>query len=226
MGALSYKYGVPAPLPDHVASPSMTGHHVDLWWIPVGAGGHVVVHTSRWWESLRARRAHRRPRPLFHAALKVADGPDEYVVEMTPAWGQTRGPRGVVAQGPVGIAWFGASRFFRYEIRCWRDGTIPDLEWAVGPPHRFPLAAEDVGALIGRIPRAPQLTWGRDVFGIGDMWNSNSLISWLLQSAGIDAAALAPPERGDAPGWRSGIVAARSPERSGSTGEQGTAGRP
>ncbi|MBO0595821.1 hypothetical protein I2485_13105 [Nesterenkonia sp. E16_7] len=226
MRTVSYRYGVPVLVPDHAVRAAMTGHHLDLWWIPVGAGGHVVVHTSRWWESLRALRARRRPRPLFHAALEVTNGPAEYVVEMTRAWGQPLGPRGVVAQGPVGFTWSGASPFLRYEIRCWRDGIIPDREWAVGPPHRFPLAAEDVGALIGRIPEAPQLTWGRDVFGIGDMWNSNSLISWLLQSAGIDAAALAPPERGDAPGWRSGIVAARSPERSGSTGEQGTAGRP
>lgn len=24
--------------------------HADPWWLPVGAGGHVVIHTSRWGE--------------------------------------------------------------------------------------------------------------------------------------------------------------------------------
>ncbi|MCH8565092.1 hypothetical protein LTH96_04990 [Nesterenkonia sp. LB17] len=192
----------------------MTGPHLDLWWIPVGAGGHVVVHTSRWWESLRALRARRRACRLFHAALEVFDGTSKYVIEMTPVWGQPSGPRGVVGQGPVGIRWLGASRFFRYEIRCWKGGSIPDRDWAIGPPVRFLLAPGEVDALIGRIPTTPQLTWGRDIYGIGDMWNSNSLISWLLQSSGIDAGRLAPPEGGDAPGWDTGIAAARVPDQS------------
>jgi hypothetical protein len=38
---------------------------VVLWWLPVGAGGHVVRHTSGWWELLDAFRAHRAPQPLF-----------------------------------------------------------------------------------------------------------------------------------------------------------------
>ena len=198
-------------MPDQAASSATTGPHVDLWWIPVGAGGHVVVHTSRWWESLRALRARRRPRPLFHAALQVFNGPEEYVVEMTPAWGQPSGPRGVVAHGPVFFRWLGASRLFRYEIRCWEDGTIPDRGWAVGPPVRFLLSPAETHALISRIPSVPRLTWGRDAFGIRDMWNSNSLISWLLQSSGIDASQLAPPDRGDAPGWNSGISASGPP---------------
>ncbi|WP_413452372.1 hypothetical protein AA0Y32_11110 [Georgenia phoenicis] len=57
----------------------------ELWWLPVGAGGHVVVHTSRWWERLQARREHRAPEPLLHAALEVYTDTSRYVVEMTPA---------------------------------------------------------------------------------------------------------------------------------------------
>jgi hypothetical protein len=42
------------------------------------------------------------------------------------------------------------------------------------------------------------------------MWNSNSVIAWLIARAGIPADAVAPPPGGRAPGWRSGLaVAAR-----------------
>jgi hypothetical protein len=40
------------------------------------------------------------------------------------------------------------------------------------------------------------------------MWNSNSLISWLLARAGHDMATVRPPTRGRAPGWRAGLVLA------------------
>lgn len=186
----------------------MTDPHAALWWLPVGAGGHVVIHTSRWWEVLNARREHRRARPLVHAALEVFDGRTRHVIEMTPAWGGPRGSRGVVAVGPVGARWLGASRLFRYEVRCWRDGTIPDRAWASTPPTRLPLSAVHARSLVARVSEVPRLVWGRDAFGINDMWSSNSLISWLLHTSGINAAQLAPPGRGSAPGWRSGIVAA------------------
>ncbi|WP_442576499.1 hypothetical protein ACSBPH_05005 [Microbacterium sp. F51-2R] len=186
----------------------MSGAHADLWWLPVGAGGHVVIHTSRWWELVRARREHRSPRPLFHAALEVFDGHARYVIEMTPAWGGPAGDHGVVANGPVGARWLGASRFFRYEVRRWQNGIIPDLDWALGPPTQFPLSLPDTRALLARVELTPRLTWGSDPFGIGDMWNSNSLVSWLLETSGINAAELTPPADGTAPGWRSGIAAA------------------
>jgi hypothetical protein len=41
------------------------------------------------------------------------------------------------------------------------------------------------------------------------MWNSNSIIAWLLERAGIDAAAVAPPSGGRAPGWAAGVAVAR-----------------
>src|SRR5215211_3800770 len=66
---------------------SQTGTAIALWWLPVGAGGHVVRHTSRWWELLDAHRAHRHPQPLFHAALEVRTGESNYVIEMAPNWG-------------------------------------------------------------------------------------------------------------------------------------------
>jgi hypothetical protein len=54
----------------------------------------------------------------------------------------------------------------------------------------------------------PSLTWGRDDLGTGDMWNSNSLISWVLARTGHDMTTVRPPDRGRAPGWQAGLVLA------------------
>ena len=71
-----------------------------------------------------------------------------------------------------------------------------------------PLVAQ-ADAVVGRVATIPRHTWGRDAVGVGEMWNSNSLVSWLLQTTGIDAAALCPPDHGLAPGGAAGIAAAR-----------------
>ena len=41
------------------------------------------------------------------------------------------------------------------------------------------------------------------------MWNSNSLISWLLVGAGVDTEQIQPPAGGRAPGWDAGLVVAQ-----------------
>jgi hypothetical protein len=41
------------------------------------------------------------------------------------------------------------------------------------------------------------------------MWNSNSIIAWLLASAGFDVPAIPLPVRGRAPGWDAGHLVAR-----------------
>lgn len=191
----------------------MDTSHLLLWWLPVGAGGHVVVHTSRWWEALDAA-AHRRPRqPLFHAALELfADG-NRDIIEMAPAWGASSRGHGVVATGPVGMRALGRTRFFRYEVRCWRDGILPDRAWAVGDPVRVDLAPERARAVPAFVASVPTFVWGDDPLRVGDMWNSNSLASWVLTRSGIDASALRPPGDGRAPGWASGIAAARISSR-------------
>lgn len=181
--------------------------HADLWWLPVGAGGHIVVHTSAWWEGLSAVREGRPSRPLFHAALEVFDGRDTWLVEMAPAWGGPPMPRGVVGTGPVGSRFLGRVRAFRYEVRCWRDGILPDRNHAVEAPHRIRLTEESASSLLEAVRTVPRLVWGRDVCGIADMWNSNSVIAWVLHRSGIDMVGLGPPTPGSAPGWRSGVVA-------------------
>jgi hypothetical protein len=41
------------------------------------------------------------------------------------------------------------------------------------------------------------------------MWNSNSMIAWLLVAAGLPADDLHPPPHGRAPGWHAGLEVAR-----------------
>ncbi|WP_396641593.1 hypothetical protein [Microbacterium sp.] len=198
---------MPTPTEPH-RPPSTPDSYLLLWWLPVGAGGHVVVHTSRWWEGLDAA-AHRRPRrPLFHAALELFVDGHRDIIEMAPAWGAPAVDRGVVATGPVGMRALGRSRFFRYEVRCWRDGILPDRAWAVGPPVRLDLSRESARNVSGVVASVPDFVWGRDPLRIGDMWNSNSLASWALTRSGVDASTLHPPDHGRAPGWKSGIAAA------------------
>jgi hypothetical protein len=62
--------------------------------------------------------------------------------------------------------------------------------------------------VIEQVEGFPTCTWGRDELGTGDMWNSNSLASWLLAGAGVDLTVVGPPAGGRAPGWDAGIAVA------------------
>ena len=43
----------------------------------------------------------------------------------------------------------------------------------------------------------------------GEMWNSNSVIAWLLACSGGEMDRIRPPISGRAPGWEAGIGIAR-----------------
>jgi hypothetical protein len=188
-----------------------TSASVDLYWLPLGAGDSsgCVRHNGRAFEWVAARFEHRQRCDLYHSALEVRTGRDRFVIEMTPVWSTDAPDRGVACEGPVGLRLLGRSRLFRYEVRCWRDGLIPDVAEAVDSPVRLstddPERAERVLALA---PLFPTATWGRDELGTGDMWSSNSLVSWLLARSGHDVAAVRPPSGGRAPGWAAGVAVA------------------
>jgi hypothetical protein len=188
---------------------------VDLYWLPLGAGDSsgCVRRNGRLFEVIAARRHHREPCDLYHSALEVHTDKARFTVEMTPAWGNADGERGVVRTGPVGLNLLGHSRFFRYEVRRWRDGTIPDRTEAVGGPQQVTDDVELARRLLALVPRVPAATWGRDELGTGDMWNSNSLTSWLLASSGAATTDLHPPLGGRAPGWDAGLVVAEEQKR-------------
>jgi hypothetical protein len=181
---------------------------VDLYWLPLGAGGHFVRLNGRIYEALAARVQRRPARDLYHSALQVALSGATFVIEQAPVHDWSGKERGVVAEGAVGTRWAGRLRIFRYEIRLWRGGHIPDVAESVDSPRR--LSEDEVCArrVLGMVPRVPTPVWGRDDLGTGEMWNSNSVIAWVIARSGLDAGSIEPPEGGRAPGWRAGLVVA------------------
>lgn len=181
---------------------------VDLYWLPLGAGGHFVRLNGRVYETLAAR-LQRRPRcDLYHSALQIELEGARYVIEQTPVPRPSGEERGVVADGPVGARWAGRLRIFRYEIRVWRDGRIPDLAEAVDSPRRLSTQPEKARRVLEVVREVPTPVWGRDELGTGEMWNSNAVIAWVIARSGLDAASLRPPAGGRAPGWHAGLVVA------------------
>jgi hypothetical protein len=193
------------PAPNRLA----TGAAVDLYWLPLGAGGHFVRMNGRIFEALVARIEHRDRRDLYHSALEVHVSDGRYVIEMTPAWLPDAADRGVVAEGAVGTRAAGLLRLFRYEVRRWRDGRIPDVDEAVESPRRLTDDAATARRILELVPAIPTPVWGRDELDAGEMWNSNSLTSWLIVRSGLQIEPIAPPRGGRAPGWRAGIVMAQ-----------------
>jgi hypothetical protein len=187
---------------------------VDLYWIPLGAGAHVVRLSGKLFEAISARIHRRRSYDLYHSALVVVVPDGRFVIEQTPVARAEGSRHGAVVEGAVGTRLAGRFRVFRYEVRRWRDGVIPDVADAVASPVRVADDLARASQILDLVPSVPPLVWGRDERHTGEMWNSNSVISWLLTRAGIDASGIQPPRPGRAPGWRAGlIVAARDASR-------------
>jgi len=131
----------------------------DIYWIPLGAGAHIVRFSGRLFEAISSR-VHRRPAcDLYHSALVVVVPEGHFVIEMTPIPDVHGGRRGVVMEGAVGTTLAGRLRTFRYEIRRWRDGIIPDASAAVASPIRVTQGSTDrwrrCGASSGELHHVP-----------------------------------------------------------------------
>jgi hypothetical protein len=184
------------------------GTGIDLYWLPLGAGGHSVRLNGKVFEAVAARIEDRAPRDLYHSALILRLPEAQFVIEQAPV-GKDGATRGVVAEGSVGSRRAGRFRIFRYEVRCWRDGVIPDIDEAVASPRRLTEDVDVMRRLLDVVHSVPTPVWGRDELGTGEMWNSNSTISWLIASSGLPAEAIEPPPGGRAPGWNAGVAFAR-----------------
>jgi hypothetical protein len=197
--------------PDPFAGPRSG---IDLYWLPLGAGGRFVAWNGRRYEAIVARREGRAPAPLYHTALEVRVPGGRFVVENAwPIPDAAGASRGAVVEGPVGWPVLGRLRIFRYEIRRWPDGRIPDVRFAVASPERLSDDPEQARRLLEEVEAVPARIWGRTEPLSGDMWNSNSVVAWLLTRAGIAAEELRPPSGGRAPGWRAGIAVAEATSR-------------
>jgi hypothetical protein len=182
---------------------------VDLYWLPLGAGGHSVRLNGKAFEALAAWREGRDRHDLYHSALEVRVPEGRFVIEQAPIRLSDGAERGVVAEGAVGARAAGKFKLFRYEIRRWRDGVIPDVAEAVESPQRLSDDPECARRLLELVPQVPTPVWGRDELGAGEMWNSNSLISWLIVRSDLDVDSVRLPPGGRAPGWQAGIAVAR-----------------
>jgi len=189
---------------------------VDLFWLPLGAGGQSVRLNGRVYEAVAAQLARRPAYALYHSALEVRVPEGRFVIEMTPVRDAHGKQRGVVSEGAVGSRLAGRFRICRYEVRRWRDGMIPDVEEAAESPRRLSDDHDRARRVLDLVPRVPTLVWGRDELKVGEMWNSNSVISWLLARSGLEPESIQPPSGGRAPGWQTGLLAAqRECERAG-----------
>lgn len=179
---------------------------IDLLWIPLGAGGWFIRFNGRVWEAIQARRENRPPLDLYHSALEVHVPDGRFVIENAwPIPDPHGASRGVVVEGPVFSRWLGRFRVFRYEVRCWPEGTIYDASWAVGGPKRIINDVQVAQRALEVLSSMPPRVWGRRIPEADDMWNSNSTISWALIRSGVEATTLSPPPGGRAPGWDAGI---------------------
>jgi hypothetical protein len=186
---------------------------VDLYWLPLGAGGHFVRLNGRLYEAVAARLQRRPAYDLYHSALQVEVSEGTFVIEQAPVHDWSGEDRGVVAEGAVGARWAGRFRIFRYEIRLWRGGHIPDVAEAVDTPLRLTDDPARARRVLEAVRQIPTPVWGRDELAAGEMWNSNSVIAWTLARSGIETASIEPPSHGRAPGWHAGLVVAHRSDK-------------
>jgi hypothetical protein len=181
---------------------------VDLYWLPLGAGGHSVRLNGRVFEAVAARLERRSPCDLYHSALEVRVPEGRFVIEVAPVRDRNGEDRGVVAEGAVGSRWAGRLPIFRYEVRRWCGGVIPDVNEAVDSPQRLTNDPGRAERMLDLAAHVPTPVWGRDELGAGEMWNSNSLTAWLIARCGLSAESIRAPAGGRPPGWRAGLVVA------------------
>jgi hypothetical protein len=201
---------VPGSRRDRSAEREGSEASIDLYWLPLGAGGWFVRLNGRIYEAIRARVDGRHTLDLYHSALAVRVPEGRFVIEVSwPIRDAEGASRGVVLEGPVGSRSLAPFRLSRYELRRWRDGIIPDADEAVASPQRLTDDPDRARRLLDLVGSVPRLVWGRDETGTGETWNSNSVISWLIARSGLPTHAIELPAGGRAPGWDAGLVVAR-----------------
>lgn len=188
---------------DSSAAPKTCPCYVDLYWLPVtgssgsglfgGLGKLFVVNPEG--------------RDLYHAALRIglADC-STYVIELEDyiSDDDDRHEKGVVVDGEFAFLPFKNT----YSIRRWKDGTIED-ENIAKPPIRLTTDCDIAQKLYGLVPNVPANDYwdSNDKWG-ESRWTSNSVVAWLLQSAGINPSPPPVPPNGMAPGWSAGVLEA------------------
>ena len=187
---------------------------VDLYWIPLGAGGHCVRFNGRVFEALEAARQHRQRCDVYHAALVVELDGDRYTIEIAPSPNADEASRGVVATGAVGsrYARLAAPVSLRDPLLARRVNPRSRLGGR-RPPPAHQRSTDRPPATRPHRDRAHARLGTRRARS-GREWNSNSddrLADRHRRSVDRD---LRPPPRGRAPGWDAGLEVARRSEAS------------
>ena len=127
---------------------------VDLYWLPLGARGHLLRIGGKLFEAVAARLERRNARAIYHSVLEVRVPEGRFVIEMGPVADSNGAGRGVVAEGSVGTGWAGRLRLLRYKVRCWRGG-VTAYSYAVESPR--PLTHDESLArrVLDLVPFAP-----------------------------------------------------------------------
>ena len=176
--------------------------------------GTRCASTARSIEAIDAARRHRERCDLYHAALVVELGGDRSRSSSRPRPTRDEASRGVVATGAVGsplgrpaapVPLRGPLLARRVDPGSRRGGR----RTAPAEPATRPRPA----ALLDLVAAVPTPVWGRDELRAGEGWNSNSVIAWLIATAGLWTERVHPPAGGRAPGWDAGLeVARRGPD--------------
>src|SRR6266498_2273759 len=133
---------------------------IDLYWLPLGAGGWFVRLNRRIYEAIHALLERRRPRDLYHSALEVRVPEGRFVIDNSWPIPDAKGAsRGVVGEGPVASRRIARFRPFRYEVRRWRNeghiGRPRSGRKSPAPERRSTLGASP--ARPGCLPAEPGL---------------------------------------------------------------------
>jgi hypothetical protein len=151
--------------------------------------------------------------------------PSSYGFPRVALWSKTAGPSLTPTARRAAWPWRA-----RWAAAGWGAGgcsatRIADASEAVASPQLLsqdPVVAHRLLALVDSLPSP---VWGRDELGTGEMWNSNSVIAWLLAQSGLPTDAIRPPAGGRTPGWQAGLVTARrQPPTAGPDGHRSSAG--
>jgi hypothetical protein len=92
--------------------------------------------------------------------------------------------RGVAVEGPVGSRRLTASALFAMRFGAGTRASSPISLKRVESPQGLITDENQAHRILELVPTVPPLLWGRDELGVGDMWNSNSVVSWLLARRG------------------------------------------
>ena len=112
---------------------------IDLYWLPLGAGGWFVRLNGKAYEALAAARERRRRADLYHSALIVTMPEARFAIESAPIPDGDSAARGVVAGGAVGHRALGRFRVFAHA-----HGRLAGTPgWLLAREQRAPLVAKE-----------------------------------------------------------------------------------